>query len=44
VTFLLEAGANVNHRTKDGFTALGAALLGNHEDVVQILTQKGATM
>ncbi len=44
MAFLLEAGANVNHRTKEGLTALAVAVSGNHEDVVQLLTQKGAIM
>ena len=42
VNTLLEKGANVNHRSKNGVTALIFASLGGHEGVAKILLAKGA--
>ncbi|XP_044924807.1 fibronectin type 3 and ankyrin repeat domains protein 1 [Mustela putorius furo] len=39
---LIEAGADVNMRDKDGKTPLMVAVLNNHEELVQLLLSKGA--
>ncbi|XP_077206190.1 fibronectin type 3 and ankyrin repeat domains protein 1 [Paroedura picta] len=39
---LIEAGADVNMKDKDGKTPLMVAALNNHEDLVQLLLEKGA--
>nr|XP_056706081.1 fibronectin type 3 and ankyrin repeat domains protein 1 [Euleptes europaea] len=39
---LIEAGANVNLKDKDGKTPLMVAALNNHEELVQVLLEKGA--
>ena len=44
VTRLVEAGANVNARSEDGFTVLVHAISGYHREVIQYLVQKGATI
>jgi len=41
---LVEAGANVNARSEDGFTVLVHAISGYHREVIQYLIQKGATI
>ncbi|XP_048361691.1 fibronectin type 3 and ankyrin repeat domains protein 1 isoform X1 [Sphaerodactylus townsendi] len=41
-TLLIEAGADVNLKDKDGKTPLMVAVLNNHEEVVQTLLEKGA--
>jgi ankyrin repeat protein len=40
---LIAAGANVKVKDNDGKTALMLALQGDHEDVVRVLNQAGAT-
>ena len=44
VTRLVEAGANVNARSEDGFTVLVHAISGDHREVIQYLVEKGATI
>ena len=44
VTRLVEAGANVNARSEEGFTVLVHAISGYHREVIQYLVQKGATI
>ena len=44
VTRLVEAGANVNARSEDGFTVLVHAISGYHREVIQYLVEKGATI
>ena len=44
VTRLVEAGANVNARSEDGFTVLVHAISGYHREVIQYLVGKGATI
>ncbi|XP_044096661.1 fibronectin type 3 and ankyrin repeat domains protein 1 isoform X2 [Neovison vison] len=39
---LIDAGADVNMRDKDGKTPLMVAVLNNHEELVQLLLSKGA--
>ncbi|XP_047549452.1 fibronectin type 3 and ankyrin repeat domains protein 1-like [Lutra lutra] len=39
---LIEGGADVNMRDKDGKTPLVVAMLNNHEELVQLLLNKGA--
>uniref|UniRef100_A0A452RP10 Fibronectin type III and ankyrin repeat domains 1 n=1 Tax=Ursus americanus TaxID=9643 RepID=A0A452RP10_URSAM len=39
---LIEAGADVNMKDKDGKTPLMVAVLNNHEELVQLLLDKGA--
>ncbi|XP_038934758.1 fibronectin type 3 and ankyrin repeat domains 1 protein isoform X2 [Rattus norvegicus] len=41
-SLLIEAGADVNVRDKDGKTPLMVAVLNNHEQLVQLLLDKGA--
>ncbi|XP_028917316.1 fibronectin type 3 and ankyrin repeat domains protein 1 isoform X2 [Ornithorhynchus anatinus] len=41
-SLLIEAGADVNVRDKDGKTPLMVAVLNNHEELVQLLLDKGA--
>ncbi|XP_039691945.1 fibronectin type 3 and ankyrin repeat domains protein 1 isoform X1 [Pteropus medius] len=41
-SLLIEAGANVNVKDKDGKTPLMVAVLNNHEELVQLLLEKGA--
>ncbi|ETE67822.1 Fibronectin type 3 and ankyrin repeat domains protein 1, partial [Ophiophagus hannah] len=41
-TILINAGANVNVKDKDGKTPLMVAALNNHEDLVALLLEKGA--
>ncbi|XP_004681011.1 PREDICTED: fibronectin type 3 and ankyrin repeat domains protein 1 [Condylura cristata] len=41
-SLLIEAGADVNRRDKDGKTPLMVAVLNNHEELVQLLLEKGA--
>ncbi len=42
IPLLLDAGANINARTKDGQTALSLAAYGGHLEVVRLLLRKGA--
>ena len=39
---LIEEGADVNAKNKDGFTALTWATLMEHQDVVELLKEAGA--
>uniref|UniRef100_A0A8C4MB33 Fibronectin type 3 and ankyrin repeat domains protein 1 n=1 Tax=Equus asinus asinus TaxID=83772 RepID=A0A8C4MB33_EQUAS len=41
-SLLIDAGADVNVRDKDGKTPLMVAVLNNHEELVQLLLDKGA--
>ncbi|CAD7686603.1 unnamed protein product [Nyctereutes procyonoides] len=41
-SLLIEAGADVNMKDKDGKTPLMVAVLNNHEELVQLLLDKGA--
>lgn len=41
-SLLIEAGADVNIKDKDGKTPLMVAVLNNHEQLVQLLLDKGA--
>jgi ankyrin repeat protein len=41
VEILLQSGANPNAKTKDGETALGAALYGEHPEVAELLRAYG---
>nr|XP_060499023.1 fibronectin type 3 and ankyrin repeat domains protein 1 [Panthera onca] len=41
-SLLIEAGADVNTKDKDGKTPLMVAVLNNHEELVQLLLDKGA--
>ncbi|XP_056651193.1 fibronectin type 3 and ankyrin repeat domains protein 1 isoform X3 [Monodelphis domestica] len=41
-SLLIEAGADVNMKDKDGKTPLMVAVLNNHEELVQLLLEKGA--
>ncbi|XP_015428082.1 PREDICTED: fibronectin type 3 and ankyrin repeat domains protein 1 [Myotis davidii] len=41
-SLLIEAGADVNVKDKDGKTPLMVAVLNNHEELVQLLLDKGA--
>ncbi|XP_036078251.1 fibronectin type 3 and ankyrin repeat domains protein 1 isoform X2 [Rousettus aegyptiacus] len=41
-SLLIEAGADVNVKDKDGKTPLMVAVLNNHEELVQLLLEKGA--
>ncbi|KAM4851727.1 fibronectin type 3 and ankyrin repeat domains protein 1 isoform 2-T2 [Thomomys bottae] len=41
-SILIDAGANVNVRDKDGKTPLMVAVLNNHEQLVQLLLDRGA--
>ena len=42
LTLLIQAGADVNHGTKTGFTALFSAVSGGHVEAVRILLNPGA--
>lgn len=42
VTLLIRNGADVNHRSRDGSTALDAALREGHNDVENVLRGNGA--
>ena len=42
LTLLIQAGADVNHGTKTGFTALFSAVSGGHVEAVRILLNAGA--
>jgi ankyrin repeat domain-containing protein 17 len=44
VQFLLEHEANLEHRTKEGFTPLMFAALGGHTDVANLLLDRGAAV
>ncbi|XP_048712203.1 fibronectin type 3 and ankyrin repeat domains protein 1 isoform X3 [Caretta caretta] len=41
-SLLIEAGADVNMKDKDGKTPLMVAVLNNHEELIQLLLDKGA--
>ena len=41
-SLLIDAGADVNVKDKDGKTPLMVAVLNNHEELVQLLLDKGA--
>jgi uncharacterized protein len=42
VKVLLDGGADINAKAKDGFTALKVASLMNHPEVVKLLKAHGA--
>ena len=42
VLLLMEYGANINLKTANGYTALGAAKQRDNEEIVRILVKAGA--
>ena len=42
VLFLLEQGADINHKTTAGYTALELAISRGHKDVAETLLRAGA--
>ena len=42
VNFLIDHGANVNHKNNDGLTPLSAAKANNHIKIIELLEATGA--
>lgn len=44
VSFLIDAGADLNLNDSEGFTALHAAVYSNHDEIVDLLLRSGASV
>lgn len=42
ISVLLQAGANINHLTRDGLSALNIMINSGHKAIVRLLVSKGA--